>query len=149
VPEVGAEDRERLRGVRVLYVEDEKDIAEGGRLLLSSLGIEVEVCLDFAAAAARVRAGGFDVLLCDLSLDDGHDGFELLAIMRASPEATHLPAVVLSAHGGAEDREATRRAGSAATLAKPPTPRRSRTPVLDALQERRAARGAALSADRH
>src|SRR6185369_8089988 len=46
--DVSDEDRQRLRGVRVVYVEDEEDIAEGGRLLLSSLGVKVEVCLSFA-----------------------------------------------------------------------------------------------------
>ena len=139
-PTLAAEDRQRLRGLRVLYVEDERDIAEGGRLLLSSLGVEVELCLDFASAAERIPKGGFDVLLCDLHLGDGHDALELLAILRASPEAGHLPAVVLSAYGGAEDKEATRRAGFRSHVVKPADATAIAHALLDALQERRAAR---------
>ena len=147
LPDVGSADRQRLRGLRVVYVEDEEDIAEGGRRLMESLGVRVEVFLDFDRAAARVRRGGFDVLLCDLSLDHGHDGFELLALMRTSAEAAHLPAVVLSAHGGAEDREATRRAGFRAHVVKPADAAAIARALLDASLERRAAlRGAPVSA---
>jgi CheY-like chemotaxis protein len=138
VQEIGAEDRARLRGLRVVYAEDEEDIAEGGRRLLESLGVQVEVFLDFDRAAARVRRGGFDVLLCDLSLDHGHDGFELLALMRTSAQAAHLPAVVLSAHGGAEDREATQRAGFRGHVVKPADAAAIARALLDAAHERRA-----------
>jgi signal transduction histidine kinase/ActR/RegA family two-component response regulator len=146
-PEIGAEDRARLRGVRVVYVEDEGDIAEGTRRLLASLGLEVEVFVDFASAAARLRRGGFDVLLCDLSLDDGHDGFELLARLRAAAETAHLPAVVLSAHGGVEDREATRRAGFRGHVVKPADAATIARALLDALQERRAGPRTPLAVD--
>ena len=139
-PDLSPEDRQRLRGLRVVYVEDEQDIAEGGRLLLSSLGVDVDPCLDFATAAERIPRGGFDVLLCDLNLGDGHDAHELLAILRASPAAAHLPAVVLSAYGGAEDKEATRRAGFRSHVVKPAEATAIAHALLDALQERRSPR---------
>jgi signal transduction histidine kinase len=136
--EVGDEDRQRLRGLHVVYVEDEEDIAEGGRVLLSSLGMQVEVCLSFAAASARIPKGGFDVLLCDLNLGDGHDALELLAILRRSPDGAHVPAVVLSAYSGAEDRDATRRAGFKSHVVKPADAHAVARVLLDALQEHRA-----------
>ncbi|HEY2559269.1 MAG TPA: hybrid sensor histidine kinase/response regulator [Caldimonas sp.] len=139
--DVGDEDRQRLRGLRVLYVEDEEDIAEGGRLLLSSLGVQVEVCLRFEEASARVPKGGFDVLLCDLNLGDGHDALELLAILRRSPDGARVPAVVLSAYGGAEDRDATGRAGFRSHIVKPADANTVARALLDALRERRAGSG--------
>ena len=144
--EVGDEYRQRLRGIRVLYVEDEEDIAEGGRVLLSSLGVHVEVCLTFAAASARIQKGGFDVLLCDLNLGDGHDALELLAILRRSPGGAHVPAVVLSAYGGTEDRDATRRAGFKSHVVKPADAHAIARALLDAWQEHRAGSGSAPAA---
>lgn len=112
-------DRERLRGLRVLYVEDEADIAESGRLALVSLGVDVELCLDFEAAAARVPRGGFDLLLCDLDLGRGRSGLDLLALLRAAPVSAAIPAVALSAYGSVEDRRASRQAGFAEHIVKP------------------------------
>lgn len=112
-------ERAQLQGLRVLYVEDEPDIAEGGRLMLASLGASVELCLGFDEACQRLARGGFDVLLSDLNLGGGHSAIELLARLRAVPHGRALPALVLSAYGRADDREATRRAGFAAHLVKP------------------------------
>jgi signal transduction histidine kinase len=136
--DVGVEHRERLRGLRVLYVEDEPDIVEGGRVLLSSLGVEAEVCASFAQAAARIPKGGFDILLSDLNLGDGHDALELLTILRRSPGGAHIPAVVLSAYGGAEDRQRTRQAGFHGHVVKPAHAAAVARALLDAWPPRRA-----------
>lgn len=114
-----AAERAHLQGLRVLYVEDEPDIAEGGRLMLASLGASVELCLGFAEACQRLERGGFDVLLSDLNLGGGHSAIELLGRLRALPHGRGVPALVLSAYGRADDREATRRAGFAGHLVKP------------------------------
>jgi signal transduction histidine kinase/ActR/RegA family two-component response regulator len=112
-------ERDSLHGCRVVYVEDEPDIAEGGRLALVSLGLTVEVCLDFDAAAKRVAEGGFDLLLCDLDLGNGRNGAELLPLMAAAPGGAAIAAVALSAYGSAEDRRASARAGFASHIVKP------------------------------
>ncbi len=117
--ELDAEERARLAGLRVLYVEDEPDIAESGQLMLSGLGASVELCLNFDAASERVRVGSFDVLLSDLNLGDGHTAFELLALLRSLPERGEIPALLLSAYGSVEDRARSREAGFIAHLVKP------------------------------
>ncbi len=110
---------ERLAGLRVVYVEDDWDIAEAGRQTLAALGVRVEVFLDFANARRRVIQGGFDVLLSDLNLGDGHTAIELLAMLRAAPAGRDVPALVFSAYGTDEDRAATRAAGFVRHLVKP------------------------------
>jgi signal transduction histidine kinase len=109
----------RLRGLRVLYVEDEPDIAEGGRLMLSGLGAQVSVCLSFDEARRRVAEGGFDVLLSDLSLDNNRSGNELLRFLRGLPHGKELPALLLSAYGSEEEQRISREAGFVLHLVKP------------------------------
>jgi len=109
----------QISGMRLLYVEDDPDIAEGVRTMLTELGAQVEMCLEFETAAARVATGGFDVLLSDLNLGDGHTALELIGILRGSPAQHHVPAIVLSAYGGISDRSASLAAGFDAHLVKP------------------------------
>jgi len=116
---LGPEAFDRLRGLRVLYVEDEPDIAEGGKLMLSGLGAEVSVSLSFEDARRRVAEGGFDVLLCDLNLDHGHSGNELLRFLRSLPHGREVPALLLSAYSSEDERRAARDAGFVRHLVKP------------------------------
>jgi signal transduction histidine kinase/CheY-like chemotaxis protein len=131
--ELDAEERARLAGLRVLYVEDEPDIAEGGQLMLSGLGASVALCLDFDAASERVRAGGFDILLSDLNLGDGHTAFELLALLRSLPQGREVPALLLSAYGSAEDRARSHEAGFIAHFVKPAEATRVARALLEAM----------------
>jgi CheY-like chemotaxis protein/anti-sigma regulatory factor (Ser/Thr protein kinase) len=117
--ELSAEERQRLQTLRVLYVEDDPDIAEAGRLTLSALGADVVLCLGFDEAIERLREGGLDVLVSDLNLGDGHSAIELLGLLRKMPHGRVTPAVVLSAYGSQEHVEASLRAGFASHLVKP------------------------------
>jgi len=115
---LAAAERAALAGLRVVYVEDEADIAEAGRIMLASFGMQVELCRTYAEAARCVAAGGFDVLLSDLALDCGHRADELLDLLHRSSAAA-APALVLSAHGSHHDRVASARNGFARHLVKP------------------------------
>jgi len=117
--DLGADERTALAGLRLVYVEDDADIGDAGRIMLAAFGIRVELCRTYAEASDRIAAGGFDVLLSDLALDGGHDAHELLAILRRSGDVAAAPALVLSAHGNAEERGASARAGFARHLVKP------------------------------
>jgi len=113
------EQTSRLNGLRIVYVEDEPDIAESCEFMLSSLGINVETCRTFEHAQRRVRQGGFDVLLTDLNLDAGHTGLDLLRVLRQTPHGRDMPALILSAYGSEADRQASLSAGFAQHLVKP------------------------------
>ncbi|UUX96986.1 hybrid sensor histidine kinase/response regulator [Aquabacterium sp. J223] len=118
-PPLSADEEARLRRLRVLYVEDEPDIAEPLReALVPRLG-GLTVLHRFDEALPAVRAGGFDLLLTDLQLDAGRTGFELLRALQEHPGRERPPALVLSAFGSAEDRAATAAAGFVAHLVKP------------------------------
>jgi signal transduction histidine kinase/ActR/RegA family two-component response regulator len=111
------EELERLRGLRVLYVEDEPELGEGTRLLLSAHGAEVILCERWEEARDAIAGRRFDVLLTDLRLDDDRSGLELMPLLRA--HGHRVPALIVSAFGTAADRAASRAAGFVAHLVKP------------------------------
>ena len=127
-----------LQGLRVLYVEDEPDIAESCHWMLTALGMQVEVFVRFADARHRLAQGGFDLLLTDLNLDAGHSGLELLRALRQMPHGLDLPALILSAFGSQADRSASQAAGFDDHLVKPLDVQQVSRAILAALRARSA-----------
>ncbi|MFT3857574.1 MAG: ATP-binding protein [Aquabacterium sp.] len=113
------DERSELAGLHVLYVEDEADIAESGRLVLTELGLHVTACMSYQDAARQITSQRFDMLLSDLNLGAGHTALDLLNLMRSLPQGQDVPAIVLSAYGSQEDRKASERAGFAGHVVKP------------------------------
>jgi len=103
---------------RVLLVEDEPNIAAAIRFILTREGWEVAVEADGAAAMARVRDLGPDLLILDLMLP-GMSGLEILTALRADPTYAELKVMMLTAKGQPRDREAAERVGVQAFMSKP------------------------------
>lgn len=119
---LSSEELARLQGLRVLYVEDDPDVAETGRDLLRDMGVQVELFIRFDPARAHIEASGgagIDVFLSDLALDNGHIGPELLMLLRESPHGRQVPAVLLTAFGSEDDHAASGAVGYARHLVKP------------------------------
>ena len=111
-----------LAGVRVLVVEDEPDAREMVAVLLRHYGAEVRVAGSAAEAWGQLSAGELpDVLISDLSMPE-EDGYALIARVRALPAGGQIPAVALTAHARAEDRQRALAAGFQEHLAKPVDP---------------------------
>lgn len=103
---------------RVLLVEDEPNIAAAIRFILTREGWEVAVEADGAAAMARVRDLGPDLLILDLMLP-GMSGLEILSSLRGDPAYAGLKVMMLTAKGQPRDREAAERVGVQAFMSKP------------------------------
>ena len=103
---------------RVLLIEDEANIAEAIRFILSRDGCEVQVQSDGHAALAAVAAFAPDLVVLDLMLP-GKSGLEILVALRADPATQGLPVMMLTAKGQGRDREAAERAGVSAFMTKP------------------------------
>lgn len=103
---------------RVLLIEDETNIAEAIRFILTRDGCEVEVLGDGAAALERLSGALPDLVILDLMLP-GLSGLEVLAALRADRRTATLPVMMLTAKGQGRDREAAERAGVSAFMAKP------------------------------
>ena len=103
---------------RVLLIEDEPNIAEANRFLLTRDGCEVMLEDNGAQALPRVAEFAPDLVILDLMLP-GMSGLEILAALRADPQTRALPVMMLTAKGQGRDREAAELAGVSAFMSKP------------------------------
>lgn len=103
---------------RILVIEDEPNISEAIRFILTRNGWEVEVEADGLAALSRLRADPPDALILDLMLPD-MDGFEVLRNLRADAPTRDLPVLMLTAKGQSADRDLAARLGVTRFMTKP------------------------------
>jgi CheY-like chemotaxis protein len=115
--------REPDMGKHVLLIEDEENIAEAIRFILSRDGWRVShVCEGAGAGAARAETGA-DLVILDHMLP-GVSGLEMLAALRADPRTAALPVMMLTAKGHPRDREAAEGRAPTASWPSPlPMPR--------------------------
>lgn len=103
---------------RVLVVEDEPNILEAIRFILTRHGWQVEVESAGRTALARLRDAPPDALILDLMLPD-MDGFDVLRNLRADPPTRDLPVLMLTAKGQSADRDLAARLGVTRFMTKP------------------------------
>jgi DNA-binding response OmpR family regulator len=112
-----------LRRVRVLLVEDNREMGAIVRAVLASWGCtQVRTAETVAQAVARLDEEGFDLLIVDRKLPDG-DGLALVRRIRRSHFA-FVPVLVLTGHASAKAVADARDSGVNEFLAKPFTAKR-------------------------
>ncbi len=107
----------RLAG-RVLLADDNADMREYVRRLLTSRGYDVEAVADGKEALEAVRRRAPDLVLSDVMMPR-LDGFGLLRAMRAEPGLDDVPVILLSARAGEEAQIEGLEAGADDYLVKP------------------------------
>ncbi|MEM1375605.1 MAG: response regulator [Pseudomonadota bacterium] len=105
-------------GKRVLLIEDEPNIIEAVRFILSRDGWVVDTHSDGATALAAVSRRMPDVIILDAMLPN-RSGFEILRDLRDQPETADVPVLMLTARGQAKDRERAEEAGVSHYMTKP------------------------------
>jgi CheY-like chemotaxis protein len=101
----------------VLIIEDDPDLRDALRVLLSGEGYQVTTAADGREGLARMGAPPRPgVILLDLMLPR-MDGFEFRVRQLEDPELAAIPVIVLSGGGDVEQKAA--RLGVAASLMKP------------------------------
>ena len=103
---------------QILLIEDEENIAEAIRFILSRDGWVVQVIRDGAAAWAMVQQMRPDMVILDVMLP-GRSGFEILAALRADAATASLPVLMLTAKGQGRDRAEAERIGASRFMSKP------------------------------
>ncbi len=114
---------------KVLIVEDEPNIAETLRFLLTHAGYQVAIEHDGGRAVARVRADAADLLILDVMLPN-RSGFDILRDLRQGGHEA-LPVLMLTARGQPRDRETAEAIGVTRFMTKP----FSNTELMQAVRE--------------
>lgn len=113
----------------VVLVEDELNIAEAIRFLLSNEGWRVQTIANGGSAVDVIRKSQPELVMLDVMLP-GKSGFEILQELRADPLFEHLPVLMLTARGQGRDREMAEKAGVSRFMTKP----FSNTEMLEAVR---------------
>jgi len=115
---------------KVVLVEDERNIIEAIRFLLSRDGWEVRTHSNGQDAVEILRAERPDLVILDVMLP-GKSGLDILREIRADAEIGAVPVLMLTARGQLKDREMAEHAGASRYMTKP----FSNTEMLAAVRE--------------
>jgi CheY-like chemotaxis protein len=108
-----------VKGMSILVVDDNADVADALSLLLQMLGCRVSTASSGAEALSAMEASVPRMALLDIGLPD-IDGYELARrLRRRYPSDSELRLVAISGYGLDEDRRESRAAGFDEHLTKP------------------------------
>jgi signal transduction histidine kinase len=112
---------EQLSPKSVLLVEDNKDLADGFAELLRLHGVYVRVAYDGPSAIKKALEAVPDIILCDLGLPGGMDGFAVARACRAEESLRNVRLVAASGYSSSEDHANATTAGFDSLMIKPLT----------------------------
>jgi len=127
---VRAKKRSAARSLSVLVVEDDVDVARTLRALLDLLGHRARVVHLGRDAIAAAREERPDVLLCDIGLPGGIDGYEVARRFRADASLSSVHLIAVTGWGHPDDRRKALEAGFNLHLTKPVGPDRLEAVLL-------------------
>ncbi|HWI38408.1 MAG TPA: ATP-binding protein [Burkholderiales bacterium] len=107
--------------LRVVVIEDNDDIRDSLRTLLTLWGHEVRTATDGKRGMELVRAAPPDVALVDIGLP-GVSGYEVARLIRARFPSRNIRLIAVTGYGQASDRERALAAGFDVHLLKPVPP---------------------------
>jgi DNA-binding response OmpR family regulator len=103
---------------RVLLIEDEPNIIEAIRFILSRDGWRVDTHSNGETAVATVLDKRPDLVILDVMLPN-RSGYDILHDLRADETTKSLPVLMLTARGQKKDRELAEKLGVNRFMTKP------------------------------
>ncbi len=113
-----AQQDERVRGARVLLVEDNAQNRRLASVILEDAGVVVGIAKDGREAVAAVTKGSYDAVLMDIQMPE-MDGYEATRKIRESPAHRKLPIIAMTANALERDRQRCFDAGMNDYVTKP------------------------------
>ena len=107
---------------RILVVEDQEDNRRILRDLLTSAGYQLLEANDGAQGIAVAEAHRPDLILMDIQMPI-LDGYEATRRIKANPELSTVPIIIVTSYALSGDEDRARAAGCDAYIAKPYSPR--------------------------
>jgi signal transduction histidine kinase/DNA-binding response OmpR family regulator len=107
------------RSYRILVIEDNTDAADSMRMLLTLTGHEVEVAADGKRGLELAQQFGPQVVLCDIGLPGGMDGYDVARALRQDASLASAFLIASTGYGQEEDQRRCREAGFNVHLTKP------------------------------
>ncbi len=105
--------------LRILVVEDNPDASESMKVLLTLAGHQVQTAGNGLAALETAEKFQPDVLLCDIGLPGGMDGYEVARSLRLDPMLKNTFLIALTGYGQDEAQRLAHEAGFDWHLTKP------------------------------
>ena len=103
---------------RVLLIEDEPNIIEAIRFILSRDGWRVDTHSDGQTAIDAVKKRAPDLIILDVMLPN-RSGYDILHDLRDNSDTRSVPVLMLTARGQNKDRELAERLGASRFMTKP------------------------------
>ncbi len=119
--DTGARELARLRGARVLLVEDNSNNREVALDFLAAAPVQVDVAVHGLEALRMVQERDYDLVLMDIQMRE-MDGITATRRIRAIERLRDLPIVAMTAHAMAGDRDKSLAAGMNDHVTKPIDP---------------------------
>ena len=111
-------DLSKLRGVRVMVIDDSNTIRRSAEIFLAQAGCQVVLAEDGFDALAKVADHPPAIVFCDIMMPR-LDGYQTCALIKKNPRFKSTPVVMLSSKDGLFDRARGRMVGSDQYLTKP------------------------------
>lgn len=103
---------------RILFIEDEIDLARLVGFRLEEEGYEVSVAYDGQEGLAKAQEGHPDLILLDLMLPK-MNGYKICALLKSDPAYSKIPIIIFTARAQQADRNMSKKVGADAYITKP------------------------------
>jgi len=113
------DDDERRPSLRILAIDDRRDILRPMQVLLAREGHDVEIVTDGRSGFETACSLRPDVIICDIGLPGEMNGYDVARALRETPETSAVYLVALTGYGQENDRLAALDAGFDLHLTKP------------------------------
>ena len=110
--------KRRLRGFRILVVEDNPTNSEIAVAILESAGMKADTAENGRVALERVQTNDYDAVLMDVQMPE-MNGYEATRQIRSDPRMRTLPIIAMTAHAMRGDEEKCIQAGMDGYISKP------------------------------